>query len=344
MEHVLVGERANLHGTWNGDRQGELGVAPALTIESGDVVEVRGIPDVGWGLEPPRDVVTARRKVEPRDPARDAGPCMMGPIAVRGATVGDWIEVELLEITPGAWGFTYAGGSMGGVLGGRAWNERIGLGELGVTRWAIDVAGGVAREEHAADVGAISGAARTVALRAFLGTVGLQPAERGSCPWTPRRVGGNMDCRELVAGTRLFLPVDVEGGLLSLGDGHAAQGDGEIAGTAIECMMDRVRMRLTRHEAGSRVRVGARRAIALCGSGPIAVAPGVGGKERLLSFGFGASLDDAAATATSRMLDLIQDMESISRHDAAVVASTRVSLRITQLVNPHKGVHAVLEV
>jgi len=340
MDHVLVGERANLHGTWHWARDG--GVTPALTIESGDVVEVRGIPDVGWGLEPPRDVVSARRKVEPRDPARDAGPCMVGPIAVRGAMVGDWIEVELMEIVPGAWGFTYSGGSMGGVLGGRAWNERIGLGALDVTRWAIDVGRGVAREVGVA--GRAGGAPREVALRAFLGTIGLCPREEGCCPWTPRSVGGNMDCRELVAGTRLFLPVEAEGGLLSLGDGHAAQGDGEVAGTAIECMMDRVRMRLTRHEAGSRVRVAGQREIVLRGSGPIALSAGEGGRGRLVSFGFAPSLDDAAAMATGRMLDLIQDMEAVSRHDAAVIASARASLRITQLVNPHKGVHAVLEV
>lgn len=352
MEHVLVGERANLHGTWNGDRQGELGVAPALTIESGDLVEVRGIPDVGWGLEPPRDVVTARRKVEPRDAVRDAGPCMVGPIAVRGAMAGDWIEVELLEITPGPWGFTYAGGSMGP----QAWRDAIGLATepLSVIRWEID---GAHKTIRAADGGGMR-----VRYRPFLGTIGLCPAAAmdtgGCCPWTPQSVGGNMDCRELIVGARLFLPVEVEGGLLSLGDGHAAQGDGEIAGTAIECMMERVRLRVTRWSAdgapamcnGHRVRPPMQWPTPGQARGPIAYFPDAIGPEGLdytteshvATLGFGETLDDAVASAMRAMLELIERDYGVGRCEAAAFASARVSLRITQLVNPHKGVHAIL--
>lgn len=344
MEHVLVGERANLHGV--------LGVAPALTIESDDVVEVRGIPDVGWGLESPRDAVTARRKVEPRD----AGPCMVGPIAVRGAMPGDWLEIQLLEITPGPWGFTYAGGSMGGVLGGRAWNERIGLANetMGVMRWEID------RAEKTIRVA--DGGRMRVRYRPFLGTIGLCPAAAmdagGCCPWTPRSVGGNMDCRELIAGARLFLPVEVEGGLLSMGDGHAAQGDGEVAGTAIECMMERVRLRVTRWGAdgGAAMVNGAMQQPPLRWPrdgqvrGPIALVPDAIGPEGLdytteshvATLGFGATLDEAAGNAMRAMLEMIERNYGVGRREAVMMASARVSLRITQVVNPHKGVHAIL--
>lgn len=349
MEHVLVGERANLHGSW----AGVTSAAPVLTIESDDVVEVRGIPDVGWGLEPPRDAVTARRKVEPRDAGsggRDAGPCMVGPIAVRGAKPGDWIEIELLEITPGPWGFTYAGGS----IGPSAWREAIGLGTQGlhVATWQIDCV-----EREIRRVGS-RGRAR---LRPFMGTIGLCPAgamDGACCPWTPRSVGGNMDCRELIVGARLFLPVEVEGGLLSLGDGHAAQGDGEVAGTAIECMMERVRMRVTRWSSdGSAAMVNGamvQPAMRWPGEGqvrvPIAFFPDAIGPEGLDytteshvgTLGFGATLDDAAASAMRAMLELIERNYGVGRADAAVVASSRVSLRVTQVVNPHKGVHAIL--
>lgn len=352
MEHVLVGERANLHGTWHGERQGELGVAPALTIESDDVVEVRGIPDVGWGLEPPRDVVTARRKVEPRDAVRDAGPCMVGPIAVRGAMPGDWLEIQLLEITPGPWGFTYAGGSMGP----SAWREAMGLASeaMGVMRWEIDRAG---RTIRAADGGRMR-----VRYRPFLGTIGLCPAAAmdagGCCPWTPRSVGGNMDCRELIVGARLFLPVEVEGGLLSLGDGHAAQGDGEVAGTAIECMMERVRLRVTRWSAdgeaamvnGAMVQPPMQWPRDGQVRGPIAFMPDAIGPEGLdytteghvATLGFGVTLDDAAGNAMRAMLEMIERDYGVDRREAVVMASARVSLRITQVVNPHKGVHAIL--
>ena len=73
----------------------------------------------------------------------------------------------------------------------------------------------------------------------------MPPAEPGShSTIPPRRHGGNLDCRELVAGSTLYLPIAVDGGLLSVGDGHAAQGDGEVAGTAIECPMERVDLTL----------------------------------------------------------------------------------------------------
>ena len=80
-----------------------------------------------------------------------------------------------------------------------------------------------------------------VSLAPFLGVVGMPPPEPGvHSTIPPRRFGGNIDCKELVAGTTLYLPVPVDGALLSAGDGHAAQGDGEVSGTAIECPLDRV--------------------------------------------------------------------------------------------------------
>ncbi|MBC7835236.1 MAG: acetamidase/formamidase family protein [Phycisphaerales bacterium] len=143
----------------------------------------------------------AAAKVEPRDAVSDIGPCLCGPVAVRGARPGDTLEIAIEEVQPGPWGWTYAA-------------RGIATNQLG----------------------------QTAPLRPFLGTVGLAPrAGEQVCPWTPRGSGGNMDCRELVAGTVLYLPVMAEGGLLSVGDGHAAQGDGELSGTAIECAMEEAR-------------------------------------------------------------------------------------------------------
>ena len=82
-------------------------------------------------------------------------------------------------------------------------------------------------------------------LRPFLGVLGMPPVGRGNhSTIPPRPQGGNIDCKELVAGTTLFLPIPVDGALVSAGDGHGAQGDGEVSGTAIECPLDRAQLTL----------------------------------------------------------------------------------------------------
>jgi hypothetical protein len=121
------------------------------------------------------------------------------------------------------------------------------------------------------------------------------PARDDGDGWRPRACGGNMDCRELVAGSVLFLPVEVKGGLLYIGDGHAAQGDGELSGTAIECAMEEVQVRLT-------VRKGMR-----------ITGPRVRTAEGWVTLGFGASLDEAAERATSALLDVMESELRIQR-------------------------------
>lgn len=304
MDHVLAPDRPNLHGRFSSR------ATPALVVDSGDTVAFAA-PDVSWGLEPPTSVTAPRRKVEPRDPVRDAGPCLCGPIAVRGAAPGDALEIHIEELRPGPWGWTYAGGQMAtpglrGALG-------VAGAPLTLVRWTIDAAVGRA----------VSDSGHAVALRPFLGTIGLAPAEEDACGWTPRACGGNMDCRELVAGSTLLLPVMADGALLSVGDGHAAQGDGELSGTAIECPME------------GRLRLTLRRGMRL--SGPRAKTP-----AGWVTMGFGETLDRAAEVAASSMLDLMMERFGLGRAGALALASSRVDLRITQLVNPLRGVHAVL--
>jgi acetamidase/formamidase len=132
-----------------------------------------------------------------------------------------------------------------------------------------------------------------------------------------------MDCRELVSGTTLYLPVGVEGALFSVGDGHAAQGDGEVCGNAIECPMDRVE--LTFRLVDQRLD-----------------APRARTAEAWITFGFDPDLNRATMMALSGMLDLIQGERGVSRQEALALASVAVDLRITQIVNQAQGVHAVL--
>ena len=136
------------------------------------------------------------------------------------------LEVEIQEVRVGTWGWTAAG-----------WpapiNHRLGMGDGDeiLYLWALDADRLTGRNQHGHEI----------ALRPFMGVMGMPPAEAGMhSTGPPRPTGGNLDCKELTAGSALFLPVAVAGGLFSVGDGHAAQGDGEVCGTAIECPMERV--------------------------------------------------------------------------------------------------------
>jgi acetamidase/formamidase len=148
---------------------------------------------------------------------------------------------------------------------------------------------------------------RAVDLRPFLGVIGMPPPEPG-VHWTspPRRWGGNIDCAELVQGATLYLPIPVDGASLSAGDGHARQGDGEVSQLAIEAPMERAQLRIS------------------------------------LTFGFDEDLDEAAAQAVDGMLELMRREHGLERRDALALASVVVDLRITQIVNGVKGVHAML--
>jgi acetamidase/formamidase len=168
------------------------------------------------------------------------------------------------------------------------------------------------------------GAGRSVRLAPFLGVLGMPPDEPGvHSTGPPRRSGGNIDCKELVAGTTLFLPIPVDGARFSAGDGHAAQGDGEVSGTAIETPVE------------AQLTLDVRDDIEL--EWPLARIDGA-----WLTFGFDEHLGLAARIAVDGMLDLMEREHGLSRSDAVALASVVVDLRVTQVVNGALGVHAVL--
>jgi acetamidase/formamidase len=163
-----------------------------------------------------------------------------------------------------------------------------------------------------------------VELRPFLGVLGMPPPEPGVHSTTPpRRHGGNIDCKELVAGSTLYLPIPVDGALFSAGDGHARQGDGEVSGTAIEC------------PAGARVTLDVRDDLPL--EWPCARIDGA-----WLTFGFDEHLGRAAKIAVDGMIELMGREHGLAADDALALASVVVDLRVTQVVNEQLGVHAVL--
>lgn len=299
---VLEPDARTLHGHFSRD------LAPVLTVDPGDTVQARTL-DAWWSSGPYSGPPGERPRVEQYS-VDDGGHALIGPIFVRGAKAGGVLAVSIHEVTPGSWG--------GGVAGGwpSAFNERYGLQQSGVIHsWDIDGPGGTARNQHGT----------TVALRPFLGVLGMPPPEAGRHSTTPPRIyGGNIDCKELVAGSTLYLPIPVEGALFSFGDGHAAQGDGEVSGTAIECPMDRVVLRFGLRDDWNLTT-------------PVADTP-----SGRLTLGLGGTLDEAAFAALEAMFTLLERLHGFSRPDAIALASVAVDLRITQIVNQTVGVHAVL--
>jgi acetamidase/formamidase len=298
--HEIPLERRTLHGHFSRDLE------PILVVDSGDAIAF-GCLNAGWlGLD--REHFAERR---PEGDELDAGHALIGPVEVRGARSGQTLEVRIDEVRIGSWGVTHAGG----------WhtplNERLGVddGEAEVLRWELDAASGTGRDE----------AGRQVALGPFLGVIGMPPADAGihsTAP--PRPCGGNIDCKELVAGTRLLLPIPVDGALLSAGDGHAAQGDGEVSQLAIEAPIERARLTLSVRDD-------------LPVEWPIAWTP-----DAWLAFGFDEDLDEAAAIAVDGMLALMGREHGLARREALALASVVVDLRVTQMVNGARGVHARL--
>jgi acetamidase/formamidase len=258
---------------------------PVLTVEPGDSVRF-STPDAGWELED-------RSAFEPRVSPADDGHALAGPIAVGGARAGQTVAVRIDEVVPGSWGVTLTTPP-----------HRI--------DWELDGGTGRASTGH------------VVTLRPFLGVLGMPPAEPGMhSTIPPRPCGGNIDCKELVAGATLYLPIAVDGALFSAGDGHALQGDGEVSGTAIEC------------PSRAQVTLDVRDDLAL--EWPCARIDGA-----WLTFGFDEHLGRAAKIAVDGMVALMGREHGLQASDALALASVAVDLRVTQVVNDQLGVHAML--
>ena len=304
--HHLDPVSGNLHGTFSAER------APVLTVEPGDSVTV-SVMDAGWhALEQARPLGYDSISQLPSRPTEAlAGHCLIGPIAVRGANAGQTLEVRILDVVTADWGWGAAGGWDTPI------NTALGLGEGAEQArfvWEIDREIGRARNQHG-DV---------VRVRPFPGVVGMPPPEPGlHSTIPPRRWGGNLDCRELVAGSTLFLPIPVDGALLSLGDGHAAQGDGELSGIAVECGLTRLTVEVHLHDLALHM--------------PRAETP-----AGRITFGVADTLDEAGALAVDGMLRWMGELWGLPRARALALASLAVDLRVTQAVNGVVGCHAVL--
>ena len=284
------------HLGWNRD------FAPVLTIAPGETVEFHPLDASGGQITPDSTVADIGRL----DFARVNPVC--GPVYVDGAAPGDAIEVTLLSFAPSGWGWT-ANIPGFGLLADQFTEPALHL-------WRYDA--------HTL-VPAVYGPAGRVPLKPFCGTIGLAPAEPGLHSIVPpRRVGGNLDIRDLAAGTRLYLPVEVAGGLFSVGDTHAAQGDGEVCGTAIESPIAlAARFDLVK-DAGLRFP-------RFTTPGPVSRHLDERGYE--VTTGVGDDLMAGARAAVSGMIDLLCARHRMSAVDAYLLCSVCADLRISEIVD-----------
>lgn len=280
-------------------------VAPVLRIAPGDSVTT-------WSVG--ADGVDA--KGERRSPG---GNPQTGPFYVEGAMPGDTLVVRLNRLrTNRAWAVSgsrvMSTAVEPGHLAGLKWADSFN------SRWTIDAAAGVARLERPPD--ALKDF--TVPLRPMLGCIAVAPAQQWAIRTTDSgRFGGNMDYNELVEGTTVYLPVNHPGALLFVGDGHAAQGDGELTGDALETSMD-IEFTVDLIEGRNFGH------------------PLFENADYLISVGIGGSLDQALQMATSGMMRWLERDYKLGASEASVVMGFAVKYDVADLVGTQVSIAAKL--
>jgi acetamidase/formamidase len=288
----------------------DAGLAPLLTVNSGDIVTistVSGGPEVM--PKAPLVVPDALSAVHATQRPKLPGHICTGPVAVRGARAGHVLEVRIKSIDLHYdWGFTYVGPQKGALPDD--------FDEMHLMHIPLDRERLTGRMPWGLEL----------PLRPFFGVMAVAPPASWGALSTlpPRRNGGNLDNKELVAGTTLYLPIHADGALFSVGDGHGVQGDGEVCVTAIETGLIgtfelhlREDMQLT---------------------WPMAETP-----THIMTMAFDPDLDDCVVIALRSMIDLIVERAGITKAEAYALCSLAADLRITQVVNGNKGVHVMLD-
>lgn len=231
-----------------------------------------------------------------------------GPVYVEGAEPGDALKVTFRKFHPS----------------GHGWTANIpGFGLL--AEQFKDPALYLWRYDAANMAPSAFGPGGRVPLKPFAGTVGVAPSESGvHSVVPPRRVGGNMDIRDLTAGVTLYLPIEVEGALLSLGDTHGAQGDGEVCGTAIESQMDvELTLDVVKHSKLQTPR--------FTTTEPVTRHLDAAGYE--VTTGIGSDLMTGARESVMRMIDLLSAEHGLSPIEAYMLCSVCGDLRISEIVD-----------
>jgi acetamidase/formamidase len=274
---------------------------PAETVAPGSTIEFECLDSSGGQLTPASTVADVGlldfAKVNP----------VTGPIYVDGAEPGDALKVTIDAFKPSGFGWT-ANIPGFGLLADQFTTPALNI-------WKYD----------SSLEPALFGKSGRVPLKPFAGTIGNAPAEPGHHSVVPpRRMGGNLDIRDLAAGTVLYLPVEVAGALFSIGDTHAAQGDGEVCGTAIESPMNVVlKLDLVKDARLKTPR--------FTTPGPVTRHLDAKGYE--VTTGVGPDLMEGARVAVAQMVDLIAAQHGIDPVDAYMLCSVCGDLRISEIVD-----------
>jgi len=285
---------------------------PVLRIASGDVVEVTtmltNVPDrLERAGVAPNDVEPELREIVSK--VTDKGPgghILTGPIYIEGADSGDVLEVRILEINPK---IKYGYNGCSGFLRSNC--------EQGAGSKIIPIDAKKMTAEFAPGI--------VIPLKPFFGSMGVAPpASAGRVSSNPPSThAGNLDNKELVAGTTLYIPIHAPGALFEVGDGHVAQGDGEVDQTAIETSL-RGKLQLI-----------VRKDMKL--TWPMGETP-----THMITMGTDTSLTQATKVAVQNMVDYLAETHKLSKTDAYRLASVAADLRITELVDGNVGVHMMV--
>ena len=305
MHHHLQASAETCHwGFFDATRK------PSLTIDSGDRVTIdtlTGAPEVvpKAGFYVPPELADVHARAERFGGAH----ILTGPVAIRGAKPGDVLEVRILDVKLRQdWGFN--------VIRPLAGTLQDDFHETRLMHIPLDRERNVGRLPWGLEL----------PLAPFFGVMGVAPPPAWGriTSIVPRAHGGNLDNKELVAGATLYLPVFVDGAMFSCGDGHGAQGDGEVCVTAIETALQGTFEFILRDD----VRL----------SYPRAETP-----KHYITMGMDPDLDQCAVIALRDMIKLICERSNLSKEDAYTLCSLAADLHVTQTVNGSKGIHVMLE-
>jgi acetamidase/formamidase len=304
MHHHLKSSPETVHWGWF-----DAALPHVLTIASGDRVTIDSLSGgpanlPGDGFEVPPELLQVHAKSQRRLP----GHILTGPIAVQGAQPGDVLEVRIIDVQLRQdWGYTFVR-----PLAGALPNEVEAFEQI------------ISRLDREKKVGLLPWGLE-IPLRPFFGVMGVAPPRTWGAISSiqPRAHGGNLDIKELIPGSTLYLPVWSEGAGFSVGDGHAVQGDGEICTTAIETALT------------GTFEIHLRKDLRL--DYPAAETP-----SHLITMGMDPDLDTAARDALRRMIDRVTQETGLSRTRAMMLMSLVADVRVSQLVNEHKGIHVMI--
>ena len=284
------------HLSWDNSRPPAMTIAPGVTVEFRDIDATCGQITANSTVEDIRTLDFSR--VNP----------IAGPVYVDGAEPGDALKVTLLGFDPSGWAWTAIVPGFGLLAEDFA--------EPALNIWSY---------EKSFATPAVYGPGARVPLKPFCGTTGVAPAENGPhSTIPPHSAGGNMDIRDLTVGVDLYLPIKVKGALFSIGDTHAAQGDGEVCGTAIESPMSvTAKIDLVKNAAMKFPR--------FVTTGPVMRHLDTKGYD--VTTGIGPDLMEATKNAVRGMIDLLGKQHKMSPENAYMLCSICADVRISEVVD-----------